>query len=153
MKYKYNTRYQGAIILNDQILLIKHSHYKDGMEYWVLPGGGREEGETEEECVKREIKEETNLDVIVEKIVVELRGRPDNYYPLYKTYLCKPITFDAKPGYEPEASIDYVISDLCWYDLHDESDWPISDLTLPKPADYINYHTLKKIQKLLGYDK
>ncbi len=53
------TRYQGAIIRDDHILLIKHKHREDGdeREYWVIPGGGREADETEEECVKREIQE------------------------------------------------------------------------------------------------
>ncbi len=36
------TRHQGAVILNDQILLIKHRHYNDGREYWLLPGEGQE---------------------------------------------------------------------------------------------------------------
>ena len=53
------TRYQGVIIRNDHILLIKHRQYDSGREYWVTPGGGREDDETEEECVKREMKEQT----------------------------------------------------------------------------------------------
>lgn len=53
------TRFQGAIIRNDHILLVRHHEYAGGHDYWVIPGGGREEGETEQECVKREIKEET----------------------------------------------------------------------------------------------
>ena len=89
------TCYQGSVILNDQILLIKHHHYSDGREYWLLPGGGREEGETEEECVKREIKEETNLDVLVEKLILDQLGEIDNYYIFYKTYLCKPLSDNA----------------------------------------------------------
>lgn len=33
-------RYQGAVIHNGQILLIKHRHNNGKLEYWVLPGGG-----------------------------------------------------------------------------------------------------------------
>jgi 8-oxo-dGTP pyrophosphatase MutT (NUDIX family) len=37
------TRYQCAVVLNDHILLIKQRYHKDGIHYWVIPGGGREE--------------------------------------------------------------------------------------------------------------
>jgi ADP-ribose pyrophosphatase YjhB (NUDIX family) len=47
------TRFQGAVIRNDHILLVKHHEYTSGHSYWVIPGGGREEGETKQECVKR----------------------------------------------------------------------------------------------------
>ncbi|MFW9821036.1 MAG: NUDIX domain-containing protein [Candidatus Thorarchaeota archaeon] len=149
MKYKYTTRYQGAIILNDQILLIKHSHHKDGVEYWVFPGGGREEGETEEECVQREIKEETNLDVVVERLLLETAGQPNTTYRLYKTYLCKPLTTQAQPGYEPEpeASEVYEISEVGWFDLRSEEYWPTDQV-----FKRFFYPQLKKIQKLFFYD-
>lgn len=51
-----------AIIEKDEnILLIKRNNepYKG---YWALPGGHIEENELAEEAVKREIKEETNLE-------------------------------------------------------------------------------------------
>ncbi len=47
---------------NTEILLIKH--VKSG--YWSFPKGHVEAGETEEETAKREIKEETNIDVFVD---------------------------------------------------------------------------------------
>ena len=149
MKYKNTTRYQGAIILNDQILLIKHSQYKDGVEYWLLPGGGREEGETEEECVQREIKEETNLEVVVERLLIETAGQANTNYRFYKTYLCKPLTTNAQPGYEPEpeASKVYKISEVGWFDLRSEENWPTDQV-----FKRFFYPQLKKIQKLLVYD-
>ena len=58
-------RYQGAIIRDHQILLIKHRENEGGRSYWILPRGGIEPGKTEEDCVIREMKEETNLDVRV----------------------------------------------------------------------------------------
>ena len=55
--------YQAAIIQDDHVLLIKILEHRSGREYWVLPGGGREAGESEEECVRREMKEETGLEL------------------------------------------------------------------------------------------
>ena len=65
------TRYQGAIIQDDKMLLIRHMEHESGRSYWVIPGGGREVGETEMACVRRELWEETNLTVHVERLLVE----------------------------------------------------------------------------------
>ena len=64
-----HTRYQGAIIQDDEILLIRHQHHIKERTYWLFPGGGIEDGETDEERVIREIKEETNLVVEVKQLI------------------------------------------------------------------------------------
>lgn len=50
----------SAIIIKDNKILLIHRR-KEGKEYWVFPGGGIEEGETGEETIAREVKEETEL--------------------------------------------------------------------------------------------
>ncbi|WP_423792562.1 NUDIX domain-containing protein [Methanocaldococcus indicus] len=57
----------GILEMNKKILLIKRKNnpYKD---FYALPGGFVECGETLEEAIIREIKEETNLDVEVESL-------------------------------------------------------------------------------------
>lgn len=64
-----NKRVSGRAILihNDEVYLMFRRRIKDGKvtEYYAIPGGGKEENETIEECVAREIKEEFNLDVEV----------------------------------------------------------------------------------------
>lgn len=143
-----NIRCQGAIIRNDHILLIKHREKKDGREYWAIPGGGREKDETEEECVIREMKEETNLDVTVKKLLLDLKGNPEDYYQRLKTYLCLPKKGEAHPGCEPEFDIDegYAIVEVAWFDLRDETTW--DKLVIANP---FTYPTLQKIQVALGY--
>jgi 8-oxo-dGTP diphosphatase len=143
-----NTRYQGAILHNDALLLIQHQHHQTGRTYWVLPGGGMEAGETEEQCVVREIREETNLNVEVQRLILVEPGPPDGLYQWRKTYLCKVINGTPEPGYEPEeeAAAVYSITDVHWFDLRDEHSWgeQISQ-------DPITYPQLKRLKIELGY--
>lgn len=54
------TRYQAAIIREQHVLLIQHHEHANEHTYWLLPGGGMEDGETEIRCVQREVREETH---------------------------------------------------------------------------------------------
>lgn len=142
------TRYQGAIYKDHHILLIMHRHHESGRAYWAFPGGGIEDGETEEECVIREMKEETHLDVRIESLLVHEPGHPDGIYKFRKTYLCTPIGGEAKPGYEPEAdaAAAYAITAVRWFDLRDPASWDTIILDDP-----YTYPQMLNFQKLLGY--
>ncbi len=61
-------RAAAAIFRGNQVLLVKHR--KKGREYWLLPGGGVEYGETLSQAVQREIWEETRLKIKVQKLVL-----------------------------------------------------------------------------------
>ena len=43
--------------------------YADSKGYWTPPGGGIEQGESVEEAVIREVKEETNMKVLYQEII------------------------------------------------------------------------------------
>ena len=60
---------RAIIIDGDEVILMFRRRIKDGIvkEYYAIPGGGQEENETIEECTKREIKEEFNLDIEVKE--------------------------------------------------------------------------------------
>lgn len=67
----------SAIITRGNQILLMHRK-KAGKEYWVLPGGGVEQGETAEAAVAREVKEETNLDVVQVKHAFNFASPYDN---------------------------------------------------------------------------
>ena len=52
----------GVIIRDGEILLIKRAA-QPGKGKWAVPGGRIEQDEDAVQCLKREMKEETNLDV------------------------------------------------------------------------------------------
>ena len=56
----------AGLIMCDGLILIGQRKHGKSLEYkWEFPGGKLEEGETLEECLKRELKEEMNLDIYV----------------------------------------------------------------------------------------
>lgn len=56
-----------ALIFDDEgrVLLV----HRNDIDWWNLPGGGMELGETVDEAVQREVREETGLEVVVERLV------------------------------------------------------------------------------------
>lgn len=48
---------RAIVLCGDHVLLVRHI----GIPYWALPGGRIEEGETPEQCILRELKEELNI--------------------------------------------------------------------------------------------
>jgi len=61
-------RAAGVLVADGKILLVNHR--KHGRSYWVLPGGHVRSGETLEQTLIREMKEECDLDVTVGPLVI-----------------------------------------------------------------------------------
>ena len=57
----------GILIENDKILLIKQELVEQ--THWTLPGGALESNETIEQCLIREMKEETGLEIEVKELL------------------------------------------------------------------------------------
>lgn len=90
-------RAAGITTRQDKVLLMwRHNH---GREYYIFPGGRVEKGETVEEAVRRELKEETSIEVEVENLLYHLRyskngqAHSDQYF-----YLCRYISGRPKLG-------------------------------------------------------
>ena len=90
----------GALILNDkdEILLIKGKKFKDK---YVVPGGRVELNEKIEEAVKREVKEETDLDVDICELVCVMDSINSEEFvrvshAIFLDYLCKAKSKDVK---------------------------------------------------------
>ena len=54
-----------AIVLEFDRRVLLARHEKGGRSYWVFPGGRLRYGETLEECGRRELREEANIDIRV----------------------------------------------------------------------------------------
>jgi len=57
---------QALIFRNGKVLMVKQR--KHGREFWNFPGGHVERWETPEQACVREVKEETGLDVVLNRV-------------------------------------------------------------------------------------
>ena len=64
----FNIRVYG-ILINDKDEVLLSDERRFGREFTKFPGGGLEHGEGLKDCVKREFKEELNLDVEVQDLI------------------------------------------------------------------------------------
>ena len=119
----------GALIFNrGKILLVERG--KEPLKgYWSLPGGVLETGETLEQGIVREVREETGLEVqplkvleIFERIIRDAQGAPEYHYVLID-YICR-VT-----GGSLRAADD--ASRAAWVPRRLLSSYQITDGTLP----------------------
>jgi mutator protein MutT len=78
----------SAILLKDKkILLVKRSDYiKAFPKCWACPGGRADEGETPEQAVVRELKEEINLDFKPTKLFATNKWKDRDLYRFLGDY-------------------------------------------------------------------
>jgi len=62
-------RVAGVCIRNQRILLINHSGLNSENEFWAPPGGGLHFGESAIECLHREFREETGLQIKTDEFI------------------------------------------------------------------------------------
>jgi ADP-ribose pyrophosphatase YjhB (NUDIX family) len=86
---------------SDRVLLIRRAD--DGR--WSLPCGHSEPGESPKATVRRETREETGLEVIVEKAVGTYRqphpaDSGDSVHLIASVFVCRVVGGDLRPGHE-----------------------------------------------------
>ncbi len=87
-----------VIILNQGKVLLIH-RLKYGKEYYVLPGGSIEKGETPQQAAIREIKEETNFDITLDKILWKMKEKVNREFKLGYYFVAKSFTGNLKLGW------------------------------------------------------
>ena len=133
----------AAVIVKDEALLLVR-HVKGERTYWLLPGGGVEHGESAGDALVREMKEETNLDVVVRDLVMANDSiPPDAHRHVVNLYFTADVVGgDLAMGDEANlAELRYVpfeaLADLDFYPDIREALLPALRAGLPGRAAYL----------------
>ena len=103
-------RATAVLIEGDHILLTEQKVSKSLDRSWSLPGGTLETGETLEACVIREVKEETGLEVTVDRLLYVCDRIMDNRHVVHITFAVKHVGGELQLGVEPEADANPIKS-------------------------------------------
>lgn len=109
----HKPRVQAIVVREGHVLMVKHRLH--GVEWWCLPGGGLEPGETPEEGALRELQEECSVDGTVIRQTSLVCNAPDDV-----TYSFLVDIGDQEPslGNDPDMpSGQQVLSDVQWLRL------------------------------------
>lgn len=110
----------AAIIRDEKILMVYQDRGGGSRAFWTLPGGGVEAGETNEQAVIREVKEEVCLNGKVERLLFESEYSlgPDHCY-----LVSVDVQETAQLGGDPELSSDQqVLKGMSWFTLEEKKD-------------------------------
>jgi len=122
----------GAVIEDDggRILLVRHVPERKGFWQgkWICPGGRLNLGEEIEQGIKREVREETNLEIhlttplVPFERIVKLEGKI-TLHVIYVDYLAKLVGGEFRPGGDVGEGIWVRKEDLpgIWEELHDDT--------------------------------
>lgn len=81
----------GIIVRNGKIFIGQRPEGKPLAGLWEFPGGKQEQGESIEECLVRELKEELNVDATVGKHIMDtVYQYPENEFRLHVYFVTIP---------------------------------------------------------------
>jgi 8-oxo-dGTP diphosphatase len=94
----------AIIIYNEKILAVQRGPQMSLPLKWEFPGGKKEENETEEACIKREIREELNIEILLlKKLTSSVFHYPNisvELIPFVAQYLSGELTLKEHQSYQ-----------------------------------------------------
>jgi 8-oxo-dGTP diphosphatase len=103
----------GALIFKDDCILMAQRGKQPLQGWWSLPGGALEVGERLADAVRREVREETGLEIeplgvleIFERIMKDETGAAEYHYVLVD-YVCEVVGGTLRPG-DDVCAVDWV---------------------------------------------
>ena len=124
-------RVAAAIIEKDNKILIAKRLYGEHAGLWEFPGGKYEEGESGEQTVIREIKEEFDADIEVRGFLCTVEHQYDSFYLAMDCYVCVLLN---------DNLILHDHSAVRWIDPDEEVEW------VPADKKVIHEYLMKHIE-------
>ncbi|MGE5298105.1 MAG: NUDIX domain-containing protein [Acidobacteriaceae bacterium] len=114
----------GALIVNEEnkFLILKRADKEDFLPgYWEIPGGGSDYGETPEEAIKREVKEECDLNVKAQMPLFIGNYMLGEKQRIEINFLCRLIDQNSQPKMSEEHQ------DFAWVSFEEIGNYKMSD--------------------------
>ena len=119
----------AAVIVKNGNVLATQRGYGEFKGKWEFPGGKIKEGETLEEALKREIKEELNADITVDKFLTTINYDYPNFHLIMHTFICT-LKNNIEFVYHNKDELEH--DNMIWLDKEDLDylDWLEADLDI-----------------------
>lgn len=142
--HKVRVRVMGIYLRNGEVLLLKHKGLNDQNELWLPPGGGLEFGESLEECLQREFKEELNVEVEVGEFLFFHEFRSVSLHAIEMFFCIESMRGEMELGHDPELTTNQMISEHAFWSL---------DSIKNHSSDCFHsvFQKLRKMEELLEY--
>lgn len=125
------SRAAGLLLYDNRILLARHV----GQTFWTVPGGRQERGESLEECVAREFREETGFDVAATRLLYVGDFITESQQVLDTCFL---VEFGSAPRtLIPHTTVDGSVSAIEWFELAEAVRLPIGPPALRNLIDQL----------------
>ena len=100
-----------AILIEDEHILLVEQRVTESLSRgWSLPGGTLEIGETLEACLVREVKEETGLDIAVDRLLYVCDRIVHDRHVVHLTFSVSRLGGRLQVGTEPEPGANPIAS-------------------------------------------
>lgn len=119
----------AAVIVKDESILATQRGYGEFKGKWEFPGGKIQDNETKEEALIREIKEELNADINVEKYLTTVEYDYPNFHLIMCTYICS-LNNNVEFVYHNSGELEH--ENMVWLDEEDLDllDWLPADIEI-----------------------
>lgn len=121
----------AAIIIKDGHVFATQRGYGEWQGWWEFPGGKMEAGESPQEALKREIKEELDADVSVGELLETVEWDYPNFHLTMHCFVCSLLSESLHLNeHEAAAWLTYAtLKSVKWL--------PADEILLDKIADYL----------------
>lgn len=105
----------AVIIRNERMLLINHSGLNNANTYWMPPGGGVEARESVEDCLRRELAEETGLESLNNSFLTAYEFTNEYLHAIELFFKVEPREYNPALGKDPEFDeANQMLTELKW---------------------------------------
>ena len=127
----------AAVIVKNGNILATQRGYGEFKGKWEFPGGKIKEGESKEEALKREIKEELNADITVDKFLTTVEYDYPNFHLIMHAFICT-LNDNIEFVYHNKEELEH--DNMIWLDKEDLDylDWLPADISIVNSYKNIN---------------